>query len=256
MEKQAILVVSFGTSHDGTRDKTIGALERQVAAAYPDIPVRRAFTSKVIIEMLGKRGIQVDPVPQALDQLAQEGFSQVAVLSSHLIPGEEYDKLSSLIQGYLPKFQSLTLSRPLLSSAQDMTEVAQAVLDRHPLPAGEALVLMGHGTHHWANCIYPALDFIFQDLGQNHVFVGTVEGYPQVDSVLRRLQKAGFRRAALAPLMLVAGDHAVNDMAGEEPDSWKSQLECAGIAVRCCLEGLGEVPAIRELYLSHLREVF
>ena len=255
MEQQALLVVSFGTSHDGTREKTIGALEREVASAYPSIPIRRAFTSKVFLRGLVRRGIQVDSVPQALDKLVEEGFSNVAVLSSHLIPGEEYDKLRALIEEYRPRFPSLSLTAPLLHTTGDLLAVAKAVLDRHPVAEGEALVLMGHGTYHPANSIYPALDFVFRDLGREDVFVGTVEGYPEVDSVLRRLQRAGYTKVLLVPLMLVAGDHAINDMAGEEPDSWKNQLEGAGIAVRCALEGLGEVPAIRELYLSHLREV-
>lgn len=253
MEQQAILVVSFGTSHDDTRDKTIGTLERQVAAAYPHIPVRRAFTSQVIRRVLEQRGIQVDSVPQALHKLAGEGVSRVAVLASHLIPGEEYDKLKAQLEESQSRFQSLKVTSPLLYTTEDLKAVAKAVAGCHPLAPGESLVLMGHGTAHFANCIYPALDFVFRDLGIQNVYVGTVEGYPQVDSVLERLRQAGVTKALLAPLMLVAGDHAVNDMAG--PDGWKNQLEQAGISVRCALEGLGEIPAIREQYLCHLRAI-
>ena len=254
MKKQGILVVSFGTSREETRKKTIEAVEQAVREAYPHWEVRRAFTSPTIRRILARQGLVVDSVPQALEAMLEDGFTQVWMLCTHLIPGEEYDKLQAEAEAFRPRFDSLTLTTPLLFTTQDYRRVAEAMMERHTPMDGEALIFLGHGTHHQANCVYPALDFTFREMGYPHVFVGTVEGYPDADSVVRRVKEAGYEKARLIPLMLVAGDHAQNDMAGDEPDSWKSLLEGAGIQTRCWLEGMGELPAIQKLYLDHLME--
>ena len=148
----------------------------------------------------------------------------------------------------------MVLGRPLLYDMDDCRRAAEALLEDFSTEEGEALVFMGHGTEHPANATYPAIGYIFHLLGRRDVFVGTVEGWPRGEDVLEQVQKAGFRRALLAPMMLVAGDHARNDMAGEE-DSWKTLFEAAGLTVRCALRGMGEIPAVRQIYVDHCRKL-
>ncbi|MEG1524649.1 MAG: sirohydrochlorin cobaltochelatase [Clostridia bacterium] len=255
MGQTAILVVSFGTTVDETRERTIGALERQFAAAYPQIPVFRAFTSSMIIRSLARRGIFVDTVAQALARLSQDHFRQVLIQPTHLIPGTEYDKLCAETQPFRTSFDLLKIGHPLLSCADDFSAAADAMAHAYPTGSDEALVLMGHGTAHPANDVYPAFERVCQSNGYDHLFIGTVEGIPTLEMVIRSVTTAGFTHAALAPFMLVAGDHALNDMAGSEPGSWLQQFSNAGISTRCLLTGIGELPGIQQIYLQHLNDL-
>jgi sirohydrochlorin cobaltochelatase len=252
--KKAILVVSFGTSHAETREKTIGAIEKDVAAAYPDYEIRRAFTSGMILKVLKNRdGIMIDNVEEAMARLLNDGFREVVVQPTHVIPGDEYDDMVSAVVAFEDRFDAVTIGTPLLYSTEDYQKVIGAVMEQFPaLSEKEALVLMGHGTGHPINAAYGALDYQFKDMGYPNVFVGTVEGYPEVETVLKMIAAYGPEKVVLLPLMVVAGDHAVNDMAGEEEDSWKTIFEEAGYQVECILKGLGEFQSIREIYLSHL----
>lgn len=254
MDKKAILTVSFGTTKDETRKKNIDAVENEVRAAFPDYEVRRAFTSGVVIRRLAQRGITVENVPQALERLGQEGFSQVTVLPTHLLPGEEYHKLLDQVAPFESAFSPLTVAKPLLYGAQDVEEVSAFLKNAYPLKAGEALLLMGHGTGHFSNHIYPAMDYVLKDMGADNIFVATVEGYPRFPQVLKRIREAGFRAVKLVPLMLVAGEHAMEDMAGDGEDSWKSKCLAAGLEVSWVMAGLGESAQVRKIYLRHLRE--
>lgn len=252
--KKAILAVSFGTSYPDTLRKTIAATEQALAEAFPGWEVRRAFTSGMIIRKLKERdGVEIENVSQAMDRLEQEGYTHVAVQSTHVMHGEEYEKMLSQLEPYRLRMQ-ISVGMPLLHSEGDYTSVAQALLNwLPPLDADEALVLMGHGTTHFANSAYAQMEHMLQGLC-DRVYLATVEGYPALDSVQRQLAKRPeIRRLMLAPFMLVAGDHAQNDMSGDE-DSWAEQLKNAGYPVRCILQGLGECPAIRALFVEHCRQ--
>ena len=252
--KKAILSVSFGTSYPDTLHKTIAATEQALAEAFPGWEVRRAFTSGMIIRKLKERdGVEIENVSQAMDRLEREGYTHVAVQSTHVMHGEEYEKMLSQLEPYRLRMQ-ISVGMPLLHSEADYTSVAQALLNwLPPLDADEALVLMGHGTTHFANSAYAQMEHMLQGLC-DRVYLATVEGYPALDSVQRQLAKRPeIRRLMLAPFMLVAGDHAQNDMSGDE-DSWAEQLKNAGYPVRCILQGLGECPAIRALFVEHCHQ--
>ncbi len=248
--KGAILVVSFGTSYEETLEKTIAATERRIAEAYPDYEHRRAFTSGIVIRVLAKRGIKVDDVATALGRLRDEGFTRVVIQPLHLIPGVEYHELLVEAGKARATFAELAVGEPLLSGPESFFELARVLEPSLPACApGEAVVFMGHGTHHAANAAYPTMQRVFDDLGLP-VYVGTVEGYPELPGVIRLLKRDGVRKVTLLPLMMVAGDHANNDMAGDEDDSWKSVLTREGFEVECALRGLGELPAVRDLYAA------
>ena len=252
--KQAILAVSFGTTYPDTLEKTIAATEAALAEAYPGWPVYRAFTSGMILKKLRQRdGVEIDNVAQAMARLEREGYTQVAVQSTHVMHGEEYEKMLAQLEPYKLTME-IAVGAPLLHAQADYEAVADALLSWLPLPGdGEALVLMGHGTAHFANSAYAQMEHVLQSRCPR-IYIATVEGYPTLDSVAEQLQRQPeIRRLTLAPFMLVAGDHARNDMAGGE-DSWKEVLEGKGYEVACILQGLGECPAIQKLFVAHCGE--
>lgn len=254
-EKKAILVVSFGTSYPETRKATIEACEERINNAFPEYEVRRAFTSQIIINKLKKRdGIFIDNPREALTKLKEEGFSEVYVQPLHIINGSEYDDLAAEVSRFRHEYDKLFLGRPLLTSIEDYRNVASALATKIPKRKdNEAVVFMGHGTYHHANAAYACLDYIFEDEGENNVFIGTVEGFPEIETIIKRLKKKDIEKVTLIPLMLVAGDHAQNDMAGDEDDSWKSKLEKEGYIVDIILCGLGELSDIQKIYIDHLK---
>lgn len=255
MNAQALLAVSFGTSHRDTLEKTIAAIEKALAAAFPERTLRRAFTSGMILRKLEREGTHIDDVPAALEKLAAEGYTDVLVQPTHIMNGDEYDKMMDLATPFEGRFEKLTFGRPLLTETGDYLDAVQALL--HELPEaeeGKAILYMGHGTEHFANSCYALLEYVFHDLGRKDVVIGTVEGYPGFGEAVRRIQELGASRVELRPLMIVAGDHAKNDLAGEEEDSWKSLLEQEGYAVNCVLQGLGEFPSIQALFVKHAGE--
>ena len=252
--KQAILAVSFGTTYPDTLEKTIAATEAALAEAYPGWPVYRAFTSGMILKKLRQRdGVEIDNVAQAMARLEREGYTQVAVQSTHVMHGEEYEKMLAQLEPYKLTME-IAVGAPLLHAQSDYEAVADALLSWLPLPGdGEALVLMGHGTAHFANSAYAQMEHVLQSRCPR-IYIATVEGYPTLDSVAEQLQRQPeIRRLTLAPFMLVAGDHARNDMAGGE-DSWKETLEAKGYEVTCILKGLGECPDIQKLFVDHCGE--
>ncbi|MEJ8735002.1 MULTISPECIES: sirohydrochlorin cobaltochelatase [Mediterraneibacter] len=254
-EKKAILVVSFGTSYLDTLDKTIGAIERKIAAAYPDYRVYRAFTSRMIIKKLKRtRKIEVDTVKEALNRMIADGIGQVIVQPTHVINGIENDRMMDDLMEQMDAFQKIRVGKPLLNSVDDYKKAIHAVMSEVELQEEEMLVLMGHGTEHHANAAYPTLEYTFHALGYQQVLVGTVESFPELKNVLAKLQISGKKKVLLMPFMIVAGDHARNDMAGEE-DSWMSELTEEGYEVRAQIRGLGEMEGIQNLFLEHIEEV-
>ena len=255
MDRQAILAVSFGTSHFDTLEKTIAAIEAELAAAFPERTLRRAFTSGMILRKLEKEGTHIDDVPQALERLAAEGYADVVVQPTHILNGDEYDKLMAQATPFAGRFARLAFGKPLLTSLEDYQALAAALEADLPAPSeGAAVLFMGHGTGHWSNAAYAQLEYLLHDRGRRDVVIGTVEGYPGFGEALRRLkERPGLERVELRPLMVVAGDHAKNDLAGEEPDSWRSRLGAEGYGVTCTLRGLGEYPAVRAIFAAHAR---
>ena len=271
-----LLVVSFGTSFNDSRVATIKAVEDKIQAAFPDWSVRRAFTAQIIINHIYARdGEKIDNIYQALDRAVANGVKNLVIQPTHLMHGAEYDELMEAVGAVEDKFESVKVAEPLLGEVgesgeitnADKKEVCQAVVAdmakvagfKNRLAAekaGTAFVLMGHGTSHDAKITYTQMASQMKALGYSNVFIGTVEGEPEetaVENVIAEVHKAGFKKVILRPLMLVAGDHATNDMAGDEDDSWKSLFNASGYfdGVDCQILGLGQVPAIQKIYVAH-----
>ena len=250
--KKAILVVSFGTSYHETRKKTIEVCENKIKESFKDYDFYRAFTSGMIINKLKKRdNMFIDNPSEALEKLYNAGYKEVVVQSLHIICGDEYNKLKDMVAQYEDKFDKISIGRPLLTYIDDYRETVEAVKkDLDKMDIDEAVVFMGHGTEHESHSSYPAIEYMFRDYGIN-AFVGTVEGYPELEQVIKKLKNRNIKTVDLLPFMLVAGDHAINDMASDEEDSWKTTLEKEGFNVKVHVKGLGENPYIQEKFKNH-----
>lgn len=255
--KKAILAVSFGTSHNDTRKITIDAIEQDMQAAFPDYALYRAWTSKMIIKKVNARdGVHICNVKEAMEKMLQDGITDVLVQPTHVINGIENDLMKEDALAFQEQFHSISFGDPLLTSEQDNLAVIDAITSEFKtLTKDEVLVLMGHGTTHYANAIYAALDYTFKDKGYSNIFLGTVEAYPTMESLLKMVHAYQPKKVVLAPFMIVAGDHAKNDMASDEPDSWYSQFKTAGYDVEPVLKGLGEYTGIRKLFIEHLKTI-
>lgn len=252
--KPVILAVSFGTSYNDSREKTIGAVENALAEAYPDYEVRRAFTSQIVIDILKDRDdIQTDNIEEALDRLVSDGVKTLVVQPTHVMSGYEYDDVAAAVESYKDKFDSVSFGAPLLTSEEDYTNLVNALTSATAEYNTEetAIVFMGHGTEHEANSAYTKLQDTFTAAGADNYFVGTVEASPTLDDVLAAVKAGGYKKVVLEPLMVVAGDHANNDMAGDEEGSWKTAFEAEGFEVECVLKGLGEMEDVQKIYVSH-----
>ncbi len=253
---KAILVVSFGTSYNDSRNITIGGIESAIRENFPDYEVRRAFTSQIIIDKLKERDrLEIDNVEEALDRLSEEGYKTVIVQPTHLMHGYEYDDVMADLEKHKSQFKSIALGEPLLASDRDMADVIQTITARTApyVDGNTAVVFMGHGTEHEANRVYADLQERITAAGYGHYFIGTVEASPDLEDVLGAVKAAGFTRCYLEALMVVAGDHANNDMAGDGEDSWKTAFEAEGMEVHCILEGLGQFHDIQDIYVRHVR---
>lgn len=252
--KKAILVVSFGTSHHDTLEKNIARIEQEIRDAFPQWEVRRAFTSGMILRKLRSRdGMRIDTVAEALKQLAAEDFDTVVCQPTHILNGKEYDDIAEACGTFRGRFERFAIGAPLLTATADYRQSARVMAQLFPEEPDTALCLMGHGSEHFADCAYAALDYHFKDMGRNDIHVGTVEGYPDLETLLRHVKEFGAKKVVLTPLMVVAGEHAKNDMAGSGQDSWNSLFRAAGYTVRCVLKGLGEYHEIRRIYVTHTR---
>ena len=271
-----LLVVSFGTSYNDSRVADIKGIEDALQAAYPDWSVRRAFTAQIIINHVQARdGEKIDNMDQALERAVANGVKNLVVQPTHLMHGAEYDEMCEAIEQYKDKFESVSIAEPLLGEVgsdatvinADKEAVAKAItaaavadsgfesLDAAK-DAGTAFVFMGHGTAHVAKVTYSQMQTQMQNLGYENVFIGTVEGEPEetaCEAVIEAVKAAGYTNVVLRPLMVVAGDHANNDMAGSEDDSWKTMFEAAGFTVDCQIAGLGEIADVQALYIAHTK---
>ena len=273
-----LLVVSFGTSFNDSRAKDIKGVEDALQAAYPDWSVRRAFTAQIIINHVQARdGEKIDNMQQAMDRAVANGVKNLVVQPTHLMHGAEYDEMMEMIDDYRDKFESVAVAEPLLGEVgadatvinEDKEAIAKAVTAEAVATAGydsveaaakdgTAFVFMGHGTSHTAKVSYSQMQTAMQTLGYDNVFIGTVEGEPEstsCENVIEAVKAAGYTKVVLRPLMVVAGDHANNDMAGADEDSWLSQFEASGAfdSVDCQIAGLGGVADVQQLYVAHTK---
>ncbi len=253
--EKEILVVSFGTSYNDSRRETIGGIEKAIADAYPDWSVRRAFTSQIIIDHVKKRdGVDIDNVETALKRAADNGVKQLVVQPTHLMTGFEYNDLVDELAGYSDAFESVAVGEPLLISDEAIEEVAKIVHDATVSydDGKTAICFMGHGTEADSNEVYGKVQKAFDKLGYENYYIGTVEATPSLDDVIAAIDGKGYEKTVLRPLMVVAGDHANNDMAGDDDDSWKSVLTAKGYQVEPVIEGLGQLPEIQQIYVERV----
>ncbi|RHF93105.1 cobalt chelatase [Roseburia sp. AM23-20] len=274
-----LLVVSFGTSFNDSRAEDIGGIEKALEAAYPDWSVRRAFTAQIIINHVQARDDEkIDNVDQALERAVDNGVKNLVVQPTHLMHGAEYDELVETIDNYKDKFETVTVAEPMLGEVgsdatvvnEDKAKVAEAITAEAVKTAGydsldaakedgTAFVFMGHGTSHSAKVSYSQMAAQMKDLSYDNVFIGTVEGEPEetaCENVIEAVKEAGYTKVVLRPLMVVAGDHANNDMAGDDEDSWKSQFTASGYfdSVDTQISGLGRIEAIQQIYIDHTKD--
>ena len=249
-----LLVVSFGTSYNDSRRLTIGAIEGALDDAIDDYSVRRGFTSNIIIDHINKRdNILIDDVDAALKRASDNSVKNLVIQPTHLMHGLEYDELVEKVGNYSDAFEKVVFGEPLLTSDDDFKRVETAITDwTKEYDDGEtAIVFMGHGTEADSNEIYQKMQDLLTADGFEHYYVGTVEATPSLDDVLALVKEGGYKKVVLEPLMVVAGDHANNDMAGDEDGSWKKAFEDAGYEVTCLVRGLGENEEIQKLYVEH-----
>ena len=254
--RRELLAVSFGTSYPQSRERTIAAIEQTLEDAFPSYDLRRAFTSRVVIALTEKQeGLTIDHMDRALQRAVDNGVEELVIQPTHLLEGLEYQRLLGAARERAGQFRRLSVGKPLLTDEEDFKAVARALIRAQaPVQDGEtALVLMGHGTTAQCNAVYPKLERVLRTLGGEHWFVGTVEAEPDLEAVLAEVRAGHYRRVVLRPLMIVAGDHATNDMAGEE-GSWKQAFTQAGYEVLCQLQGLGELEEIRRIFVRHTQE--
>lgn len=254
--KKGILVTSFGTSYADTREACIDSVVKNIDKAFPDYDVRLAFTSQIIINKLAKRdNIKIDNPEEALIKMQEEGFTEVIVQPLLIIPGEEYTDLEKVVKKFNDgAFEKLVLGEPVLYGIEDYKIAIEALRTQLPPNSDkDAVVLMGHGSEHYANACYCCLQSVIEDEGLN-VIVSTVEGYPSFKKVITKLKKQNIKEVTLMPFMLVAGDHAKNDMASNEDDSWKSILKKEGFIVKTYLHGLGENEAFHKIYINNVQK--
>lgn len=273
-----LLVVSFGTSYNDSRVEDIKGIEDALQEAYPDWAVRRAFTAQIIINHVQARdGEVIDNMQQALDRAVENGVKNLVVQPTHLMHGAEYDEMAEVLEQYQDKFESVAIAEPMLGEVgddatvinEDKAAVAQAVAEAAVQEAGfdsmeaaaedgTAFVFLGHGTSHTAKVSYSQMQTQMEELGFKNAFIGTVEGEPEdtaCEAVIEKVKEAGYKKVILRPLMVVAGDHANNDMAGSEEDSWKSMFEASGSfdSVDAQIAGLGRIDAVKQLYVDHTK---
>lgn len=249
-----LLVVSFGTSYNDSRRETIGAIEKAMQKAFPDYAVRRGFTSQIIIDHVNKRdGEKIDNVTEALDRAVANGVKNLVVQPTHLMNGLEYTDLKNELAGYSDSFEKIALGEPLLTSDDDFQKVMNAIVAATiEYDDGEtAICFMGHGTEADSNQVYTKMQETLTAAGHKNYFVGTVEATPSLDDVIAAVKESGYKKVVLRPLMIVAGDHANNDMAGDEDGSWKTEFEKAGFEVTTVVEGLGGLTDIQNLFVAH-----
>ncbi len=255
--EKELLVASFGTSFNDNRRLTIGAIENAMEKAFPDYSVRRGFTAQIIIDHVERRdGIHIDNMDEALERAINNGVKTLVVQPTHLMNGLEYEELTGQLAEYADSFEQIAVGEPLLTSDDDFNRVMKAIVEATAeYDDGEtAICFMGHGTEAASNEVYGKMQDLLKANGYDNYYVGTVEAEPSLEDVLTAVQAGDYKKVVLEPLMIVAGDHANNDMAGDEEGSWKTEFENAGYEVTCILRGLGELPEIQQILVEHAQK--
>lgn len=256
MEKKAIITVSFGTSYPDARERAIGGIEQAVRDAFPACEVRRCFTSGMVIRHIREsEGIHIDNPREALERAAADGVTELLIQPTHVMSGAEHDKFMKQLQQYSGRFASVKTGAPLLAADRDFEAVMQAIRSRTDVydDGNTAVLLIGHGSQTEADRVYDRMQKHLHNTGYSHYYVGTIETRPSREDIAEILRQGNYRRAVLVPFMVVAGDHALHDIAGEE-DSWKQYLTSCGYETEALLQGLGEYPQIQDIYVRHLQE--
>ena len=256
VQTKAILVVSFGTSHNDTREKTIDQIENRIQDSFPDYRVYRAWTSDMIRKKLKNRDqVQIDSVEEAFVRMKQDGIQQVIVQPTHVMNAIENDKMRGQILAAQKDYKEIRTGDPLFATDADRDRLVE-ILGEYwkEIPEEELLIFMGHGTSHEANCVYEDLDLALKAAGHDNMYVGTVESLPTLHMIIEKIQSLPVKKVHLAPFMIVAGDHARNDMAGENKDSWKNVLESSGIETSCILAGLGSYAFVQQMFAVHAQQ--
>ena len=256
MDDTIILVVSFGTSYNNNRALTIGAIEDDIREAFSDYDVRRAFTSQMVINILKKRDdLAIDNVQEALERALEDGIKNVIIQPTHIMDGTEYHfKILDVVEEFKDKFENIAIANPLLISDEDFEDLIASITSKGDYDDETALVFMGHGSPAESNMVYTKLQSMLKEKGFNNYYIGTVEAKPDYDDVLAMVKEGDYNKVVLKPLMVVAGDHAQNDMAGDEEDSWKSMFAAEGYEVECVIEGLAQSKDIRDVYIKHVQK--
>ena len=255
--EKELLVASFGTSFNDNRRLTIGAIENAMEKEFPDYSVRRGFTAQIIIDHVERRdGIHIDNMDEALERAINNGVKTLVVQPTHLMNGLEYEELTGQLAEYADSFEQIAVGEPLLTSDDDFNRVMKAIVEATAeYDDGEtAICFMGHGTEAASNEVYGKMQDLLKANGYDNYYVGTVEAEPSLEDVLTAVQAGDYKKVVLEPLMIVAGDHANNDMAGDEEGSWKTEFENAGYEVTCILRGLGELPEIQQILVEHAQK--
>ncbi len=254
---KGILVVSFGTTYRDAREHAIEAIEHTLAEHFPDRKFYRAWTSSFIIRRVREaEGLVVDTPRDALEAMVRDGITDVLVQPTHLSDGYENQRMLSIVREYEERFDNISIGRPLLCSEEDRAAAAQLLPELFPEGGSEdtALFLMGHGSQKHPVDVYEEFQRTLLEAGADNVFIGTVEGTPEFEDAAALLDRSGCKNVILAPLMIVAGDHARNDLAGDDDDAWKRRLAARGYRAEVIMKGLGEFPQIREMFVRHAQE--
>ena len=249
-DKAAIMMVHFGTTYDDTRALTIDRINEKVQKKFKNVPVKEAYTSRIIMRRLKARGINKPNPEEVLNELKAQGYTHVLVQGTNIMNGTENENLNKEIEKYAKNFKEIRVGNPLLTTPEDYKEVAEAIVKKvGPLKPHQGVVLVGHGTEHFGGSAYPMMDYVFSAEGHDNFVVGTVEGYPEFDDVVNKLKKQGIKDVILMPFMFVAGDHANNDIAGD----WNEDLQKAGFTVsKVIIAGLGQNEDIQNIYTKHI----
>ena len=255
MDKKGILAVSFGTTNLDALKNNIQSCEDALKSVFKEYEIKRAFTSGIVRKrLLQKFGLKANSVKEALEEMKNQGFQIVVVQSLHVIPGKEFHDLFEAIQNYKNHFKKIIIGKPLLYSLEDYDFAINAIIENFKnKDKDQALVLMGHGSAHPANACYSCLQLKLDERMQN-IFIATMEGYPEINDIIPKLKAKKITKAFLMPFMVVAGEHAYNDLSGDNDDSWKSILTENGFKVEVVMKGLGEIKGIQEIFINHSHE--
>ena len=255
INKKAILVVSFGTIHKETREKTINSIEEEIKKAYPNYSIYKAFTSKIIIKKLKNDNLKINTINEALEKIINDNIKELIIQPTHIVNGIENNLMIETILNYKDNFESIKIGDPLLTSTKDYNKLIDIIIKKFSyLKEDEVLICVGHGSNNCVNSIYERLNYMFKEKGFKNIFVATIKGYSNLSNIILELKDFNPKKITLMPLMIVSGNHVLKDIIGDNKDSWKSILEDNDFKVEYSLKSLGEYKEIRKIYIEHIKD--